>query len=367
MGGREVARRGEMHIAWVVYGSLEQKTGGTLYDARIVRGLEESGDVVHVHSLDPAARAPNAGIKLATEILRDRPDVVVGDELCFRELAVTFPVLARAGQEPPIPRVLLVHHLTAWEAELSRNARLRARAAERFTLRFSDAIVTTSEATRHRLRGEVKNRTIDVVVPGADRFVHASMCRSSSRAAVRFVFVGAIVPRKRVLTLVHAFATASKRCATPTELVLVGSTTREPIYAGTIERTIAELGLGDRIRLLGERPDEDVAVAIADADVLVLPSSLEGWGIAATEAIHAGTPVIAARTAGLVEALSSAEGATLFADGDRELEDCLARFATDAELRGSMAECARRASAELPRWSESVVQFRRALLAACGS
>lgn len=354
-----------MHIAWVVYGSLDQKTGGTLYDARIVRGLEDSGDVVHVHSLSPTTRTPNAGIKLATEILRDRPDVVVGDELCFRELAVTFPVLARACRDRPIPRVLLVHHLTAWETELSRSARLRARAAERFTLRFSDAIVTTSEATRHRLHGEVRNRSVTVVVPGADRFEHAPAPRSSERAAVRFVFVGAVVPRKRVLTLVHAFAAASRRCSAPIELVLVGSTTREPVYAGTVEQRIEELGVAERVRLLGERSDEEVASAIADADVLVLPSSLEGWGIAATEAIHAGTPVIAARTAGLVEALSNAEGAALFADGDRELEDCLARFASDAALRRAMSECARQSRPQLPTWKESVVRFRQALLAVC--
>lgn len=353
-----------MHIAWVLYGSLEQKTGGTLYDARIVRGLEDSGDVVHVHSLAKATSAPNAGIKLATEILRDRPDVVVGDELCFRELAVTFPVLARACRDRPIPRVLLVHHLTAWESELSRSARLRARAAERFTLRFSDTIVTTSEATRHRLRGEVRNRTVTVVVPGADRFEHANTSRSE-RATVRFVFVGAVVPRKRVLTLVHAFAAASSRCSTSIELVLVGSTTREPIYAKSVAQRIDELGITERVRLLGERSDEEVASAIADADVLVLPSSLEGWGIAATEAIHAGTPVIAARTAGLVEALSNAEGATLFADGDRELEDCLERFASDPALRQSMSECARRAKPDLPTWNESVVRFRQALLDVC--
>jgi len=57
-----------------------------------------------------------------------------------------------------------------------------------------------------------------------------------------------------------------------------------------------------------------VARALANGDALVMPSSLEGYGIAATEAIHAGTPVIAARTPGLEEALAPCPDATLFAD-----------------------------------------------------
>ena len=71
-----------MRIAWVLYGDLAQRTGGTIYDAEVVGGLRRAGDDVRVVSL-PRAR-------LARELRRIAPDVVVGDELCFCELALAF-------------------------------------------------------------------------------------------------------------------------------------------------------------------------------------------------------------------------------------------------------------------------------------
>ena len=89
-------------IAWLVYGSLEQVSGGYIYDRLVVEQLRELGDQVTVVSLVPGQPPPRSS--------RRDFDCLVGDELCFRELGPLF-----RGAEQGLARVLLIHHLTAWE------------------------------------------------------------------------------------------------------------------------------------------------------------------------------------------------------------------------------------------------------------
>src|SRR5262249_3539688 len=128
---------------------------------------------------------------------------------------------------------------------------------------------------------------------------------------VRLLFVGAIIPRKRVLDLVHAFSLLP-HSRDHAELRLVGSKSHDPAYAATVEREASRAG---GVALLGEIDESTLARELANADALVIPSSLEGYGIVATEAVHAGLPVIAARSDGLAEALALCAEAALLVDG----------------------------------------------------
>jgi len=381
-----------VRIAWVLYGSLEQRTGGTIYDAHVVDGLRRAGDDVHVVSiassessestdddamaarrgfrrtLPPIARAATmakAGLALAGRMREIDPEVVVGDELCFRELGIAFRRLGGGGGL--LQRVLLVHHLTAWELELSPWRRRVIRAAERFAIDASDAVIVTSRTTRERLVREGVRERIEVVLPGADRLrgsergsgsASGSGSGSGSERDVRVVFLGAVVARKRVVELVRAFGRGAHRGG---RLAIVGSTARDPAYVAMVREAIAGLGLGGRVVMDGEVDENGVATAFAHADVLVMPSTLEGYGIAATEAIHAGVPVIAARAQGLEEALGPCPAAALFADDEHALASALERFASDSTLRASMKEAARAASSRMPTWSECAERFRAAL------
>jgi glycosyltransferase involved in cell wall biosynthesis len=341
-----------VRIAWVLYGGLDVRTGGTIYDAAVVRALRAAGDVVHVVSLDAGSPRPN----LTQEIEALGVDIVVGDELCFRELGETFPKLGR------VKRVLLVHHLTAWEAELDEARRSEVRVLEQKAIDSCDAIVTTSWTTRTRLVAEGASIGIEVVLPGADRLSYQRTRDRHHERDVRFVFIGSVVSRKRVLELVRAFG-AGTHTRDGAQLVLVGSTTRDSAYVAEVRAAIARLGIADRVVLTGEVDETGVARALDDADALVMPSSLEGYGIAATEAIRVGVPVIATRAAGLVEALAPCPDATLFVGDEETLAAALHRFATDAVLRESMTNAARAAAPKMPTWAACGASFREALAA----
>jgi glycosyltransferase involved in cell wall biosynthesis len=263
---------------------------------------------------------------------------------------------------------LLVHHLTAWEIELSPERRRSIREAERLAIDASDALIVTSRTTRERLLREGVHDNIEVVLPGADRLSRSgreseSESASESESGVRFVFVGAVVARKRVLELVRAFARGAHRDG---RLAIVGSTAHDPAYVATVRAAIAALGLGGRVVMDGEVDENGVAKALASTDVFVMPSTLEGYGIAATEAIYAGVPVIAARAQGLEEALAPCPDATIFADDEDALASALERFASDRALRATMTGAARAASPRMPTWSQCAEQFRAALVAARG-
>gem|GEM_PF-2561679 len=362
-----------MRIAWVLYGDLAQRTGGTIYDRLVVDGLRRAGDDVRVWSLPPPpARTPLAigtgvanGLRLGRDLRRTRPDVVVGDELCFRELAAAFPLLRRTRTR----RFLLVHHLTAWEEELSPRKRWFARRAEHLAIDAADRVLTTSEATRARLLAELSGSerggmpVIDVAIPGADRLARAPREAAADGAPTNVVFLGSVIPRKRVLELVRAFAAATATTASTTaRLTLVGSTDRDAAYVGLVRRAVSAHKLDARVVLAGEAGDDGVAAHLAAADALVLPSSLEGWGIAATEAVHAGVPVVAARTPGLEEALSRCREAAVLVDSDLDLVAALRRLTTEPAFRASLRSAAEAAAPKMPTWQGCVDAFRAALL-----
>ena len=180
-----------------------------------------------------------------------------------------------------------------------------------------------------------------------------------SESGVGFLFLGAVVERKQVLELVRAFGRGAHRRG---RLAIVGSVTRDAAYVARVREAIAELGLGEQVVMDGEVDEAGVAHALADADVLVMPSTLEGYGIAATEAVHAGVPVIAARAQGLEEALAPCPDATLFADDEDALAATLDRFANDDALRAAMTAAARAAALRMPTWASCAERFRAALL-----
>jgi glycosyltransferase involved in cell wall biosynthesis len=316
-----------VRIAWFVYGEVTQPTGGYVYDRLVLEGLRRRGHRVEVVDLLRASQAP------------PEAEVLVGDALCVRELGPLFEgSRARA-------RVLLVHHFPSWEVE--RDDRGAMRALERRALAASDFAVATGHATRVRLLAEGAALPVHVVPPGADRLPRVAR---APEEGVAVVFVGSLVRRKRVDLLLDAVE------RTPgLRLTLIGDPAREPQTGAELLARAAALG---RVTAAGVVGEGELAARLARADALVLPSSLEGYGMAMTEALHAGLPVIAARGAAEAAGIAHLDAVRVFDDADG-LAKLLRRFASDAGLRASM-----RAAAEavvLPRWEDAVTAFAGAL------
>ena len=152
--------------------------------------------------------------------------------------------------------------------------------------------------------------------------------------------------------LLDGLATAtdlSWRCA------CVGSLDRDPAFAERGAAPRADSGLRDRVRFPGPRTGSELDRAYAAADLLVLASRAETYGMVVTEALARGVPVLAAEVGGVTEALGHGEDGTrpglLVPPGDpAALGAALRRWLGDAELRGRLRRAARERRASLRGW-----------------
>jgi glycosyltransferase involved in cell wall biosynthesis len=224
------------------------------------------------------------------------------------------------------------------------------RAREHEVLAAAAAVVTTSAWGRRRL-GQLYALPADrvhVAEPGAD----AAGLAPGTAAGDALLCVAAVTPDKGHDVLLDALATVTElswRCA------CVGSLDRDPAFADAVRRRARDGGLGDRVCFPGPRTGPELDRAYAAADVLVLASRAETYGMVVTEALARGLPVVAAEVGGVTEALGHGENGTwpglLVPPGDSAaLGAALRAWLSDVELRGRLRRAARARRASLCGW-----------------
>jgi glycosyltransferase involved in cell wall biosynthesis len=161
--------------------------------------------------------------------------------------------------------------------------------------------------------------------------------------------VGAVIPRKGHDVLVGALARIEDLSW---RSVVVGSLDRAPATARALERQIARTGLGDCISLRGVLDDAALAVTYHGADLFVLPSRYEGYGMVFAEALAHGLPVVACRAGAAADTVSAEAGLLVEVDDEVALADALRRLLTDVSLRRTMAGAAHKHAAGFPSWHE---------------
>ncbi len=184
-----------------------------------------------------------------------------------------------------------------------------ARARRRF-FRTLDITVTPGEATNHELRRMgIPNHKICTgfnAVDVAQFYLAASRVRAESdedkeSSGHRFIYVGQLIPRKNISSLLEAFAQIRQPGDT---LDLVG----EGQEQATIERKISALGLTDSTRLLGAIPYIKLPALLAHYHTLVLPSLEEVWGLVVNEALAAGLHSVVSDSAGAAPSVRPMRG-----------------------------------------------------------
>jgi glycosyltransferase involved in cell wall biosynthesis len=220
-------------------------------------------------------------------------------------------------------------------------------AREREVLTAAAAVVVTSEWSRRRLE-ELHGLSADVAEPGVD----AAGLAPGTAAGDALLCVAAVTPDKGHDVLLDALAGAtdlSWRCD------CVGSLDRDPAFADGVRGRARDGGLGDRVRFPGPRTGPELDRAYATADLLVLASHAETYGMVVAEALARGLPVIAADVGGVTEALGHGDDGTrpglLVAPGDpAALGAAVRAWLGDAELRERLRRAARERRASLRRW-----------------
>ncbi|MCR9255070.1 MAG: glycosyltransferase family 4 protein [Alphaproteobacteria bacterium] len=339
-------------LTFVVPGSLETRTGGFYYDKRIVEGLRDGGVAVAVLELDGAYPLPGE-VDLATDTAQvlavEGPLVVDG-----LALAALGPALATRSDIVP-----LIHHRLALETGLNPGLRNDLDRMERAALMRARRIICTSQTTARDLAGLRLLAEVRVVTPGTDP---APEIRHNERAdgPLRLLSVGTLTPRKGHDLLVAALADLTDHdwC-----LSIVGGRHHDPETAAALAARVEEAGLTDRIALLGSVDHEALAAHYRDADVFVLASRYEGYGMAFAEALSFGLPVIGTKGGAIPEVVPKEAGLLVPPNDGAALKDALERLLTDDILRQRLSEGAAQARENLPDWPAQAALFSHALFA----
>jgi D-inositol-3-phosphate glycosyltransferase len=266
-----------------------------------------------------------------------------------------------------VPLVSTFHTLARVKAEggdLEPTWRDRAEAE---VIGCSDAIcVSCPEEERQfrRLYGDPAGR-IEIVPPAVEHAFFAPGDRAGARRAVGLpvdrpivLFVGRIQPLKAPDVAIRALAELGRRDA---ELVIVGgaSGTDGDVEVALAHRLIDELGLADRVRLVEPQPHHILSSYYRAADVVIVPSRSESFGLVALEAAACGTPVVASAVGGLLNIVHDGVTGLLVEGRDparfaRALRQVLDDPAAAATMGAAAAVRARRFT-----WSFTAARLRR--------
>jgi glycosyltransferase involved in cell wall biosynthesis len=326
-------------------------TGGNVYDHRIHRDLVSLG--WHVTRLaapgswpGPDAAAEHALARMIGSIPHGA--VVLVDDLIA--CAVPDIVIAEADRL----RLLVLAH-NAWAAPppgagadgAGGDAAQAGQAAVFAAARY---VLTTSSWTRDQIleRHGLPPHQVVVAEPGVDP---ATLARGTPQGG-GLLCVAALAAHKGQDVLLDALGHLREL---PWRCVCVGDLDREPAFVEDLRHRVLRFGIGDRVTFAGVQTGRDLERAYAAADVLVLPSYGETYGMVVTEALARGLPVIATDVGGLPEALGRTRagqppGLLIPAGDSAALATALERWLTDPALRRQLRQAALERRSTLTGW-----------------
>lgn len=340
---------------WVLIpGELSTPTGGYVYERRIIEGLRSIGWQVTQVRLDDDFPFPEpAALAAAAAALRGIPDnaTVLVDGLAFGALADQ-----AAAERRRLRLLTLVHHPLADETGLAPAESARLRDSETRALHQARGVLVTSAFTARRLADYgVKPGRIRIVEPGVD---HRARARGSGSGLLSLLCVATLTPRKGHDLLLRALAGLRSRSW---HLNCVGSAERDPDWTAALLRLRDALGLADRVDFTGTLDPDALERHYHAADLAVLATRFEGYGMAISEALAHGLPVVCTRGGAAAETLPADAGIAVPVDDRGALSDALLRLLTDAGLRQTLADGAWRAGLDLPDWAQTAGRFAEAI------
>ncbi len=339
-----------MQLDFAIPGDLATLTGSYGYDRRLIAGLRARGHDIRVLALPECLPVPDGtALAEAGRTLRAARAPLLVESLALCALP---PELAASL---PRPLIALVHHPLGLEGGLSPSLIEHLLANERAVLRFCDHVLVSSRFTAGALATDfgVPPLRITVAEPGTDKVARAIGSGRSAADGPKLVAAGSVVARKGHDVLVAALARLQHL---PWQLDIIGSLTRDPACAARLQAMIDANGLGSRVTLRGELAPGALASEVARADIFVMPSLYEGFGMVLTEAMAAGLALVSSDGGALIATLPEGAGLKVSAGEIAALTGALARVIADPLFRQTLADAAWQAGQKLQRWDDTALR-----------
>lgn len=334
----------------ILPGNVRHNSGGNAYNAALLAALGDLGVATESQGVDgdwPVGSSADRR-RLGRLLTDDGGRVTLVDGL----VALGAPDELEAAAAAGTPAWILLHMPLADHPDLERRA-----------LQAAAGVICTSSSAAADLRRRHGLKGARIALPGTRPAAPAVGSEPPHLLAV-----AALLPNKDQLLLLRAVARLTDLAWTAS---LVGSATADPAYAALLRRETERLGLAERVRLPGELRGAALDSEWAAADLSLLISRAETYGLVVTESLARAVPVIVRHGTGAVEALAAGTPtgtdelpgtAVGLAEDPAPLAALLRRWLTEPGLRRQWQAAARDAREQLPGWDSTA----RAVLALLG-
>lgn len=345
-------------LFFLIPGDLETRTGGYRYDLRVIAGLRECGWSVQVVGLD--ASFPRPGPSARAEAAARLAEIATGATVVIDGLALgAIPELVEAHRDR-LRIIALVHHPLADESGQSPGRVAALRRSEQTALAAAHQIVVTSRATARRLSEMGADAgKVSVIEPGTDP---APLAQRRGGSPLQLLCVGAVIPRKGHRVLLEALAQMPER---DWHLRVVGDLERDRATAAQLRAQIRSLGLDAQVTLSGELSEASLERAYQEADLFVLASLLEGYGMAFAEALARGLPIVGSGAGAVRETVPADAGVLVEPGSSAALAEAITELMRNRDYRRQLAAGAERARTRLPDWPSRIERWGNRLATPC--
>jgi glycosyltransferase involved in cell wall biosynthesis len=331
----------------------DDPTGGNVYNQALVAELRAQGLDVRLRTLAgpwPEGDA-SAHAQLARALRAAPVSLVDGIVACGA------PDVIAAAADSGHTVIIVLHLPISDELGLEPSRRERYAALEARAVWAASGLLCPSRWSAAQVRSRYRRRDVGVALPGV---TPAAVARGSQDSGPpRFLTLASLTPTKDQLTVVQALAQVADLSWTA---ALVGSDQADPSYAGRVRAEISVAGLGERITVPGTLAGEALDQEWDAADLLLLSSRTESYGLVVVEALARGIPAVVSAGTGAVEALgegpantlSDATPGTAVPAGDpASLAALLHRWLTEPTLRKQWRQAALARRDTLPGWRQT--------------
>lgn len=339
---------------FVVPGSIETRTGGSIYDRRMVDGLVRLGWDITVVELEGAFPQPAVGdVKRAAAALAS---IATGALVIVDGLALSAMPGVIEHEAARLRVVALVHLPLAADAGFDDSTRANLAKGERRALAASALIVVTGSATVGLLEQyALEHQQVVVVEPGTDP---APLAGGSRGPGVNLLCVATVTSGKGHDVLLSALAAVPSR---DWRLTCAGSLTRDGATADRVRLIAHQLGLDGHVTFAGDLEGAALAGCYDAADVFVLATRRETYGMAVAEALARGLPIVSTTTGAIPDLVGTDAGVLVAPGNEAALAQVLSRVIGDAEHRARLAAGARKVRDRLLTWEHAAARMDTAL------
>lgn len=350
-----------MKIGLIIYGRLDTLSGGYLYDRKLVAHLQEQGDKVEIISLPwegyGRSLMHNVWFALQEQLRQAEFDLLLQDELNHPSL---FWLNKKLHGQIDYPIISIVHHLRCSENHPRWQNWFYQRVERRY-LASVDGFIFNSQTTRQVVQSLVGDGQSHVVaLPAGNRFRSTLTpsqieARAQQPGPLRLLFVGNLIPRKGLHTLIK---TVAQLPFTDWRLDVVGDTAVNQKYTQQIQQNLPA-----NVSLHGTLSDEAFSQKMANSHLLIVPSSYEGYGIVYLEGMGFGLPAIAGKRGAAHEIITDGVDGFLVDAGETAvLSQHIHTLYHNRPLLAQMSLAAQKRFQAHPTWRQSMAQIRQYLL-----